>query len=55
MLSELQRDLMDVGFQAIGIETKEESREVIKQWLPGSKAEDFVVSANITAVKRIGI
>jgi arsenite methyltransferase len=30
---------------------KEESREVIKQWLPGSGAEDFVVSANVSARK----
>jgi len=30
---------------------KEESRDIIKQWLPGSGAEDYVVSAEITAEK----
>ena len=30
---------------------KAESREFIKDWLPGSGAEDFVVSANVTATK----
>ena len=30
---------------------KEESKEFIKDWLPGSGAEDYVVSANVTAYK----
>lgn len=34
------------------IDIKEESKEVIKQWLPGSSAEDFVVSANVRAIKK---
>jgi len=38
-------------FEEIAIEIKEESREVIAQWMPGSGAEDFVVSANIEAKK----
>ena len=33
----------------------QESREFIKDWLPGSGAEDFVVSANVTAVKPMTI
>lgn len=43
--------LARAGFENIHIEPKEESRAVISQWLPGSGAEDFVVSANITARK----
>lgn len=39
------------GFTDIIVDIKEESREVIKQWLPGSGAENFVVSANISALK----
>jgi hypothetical protein len=35
----------------IEIEAKEESKHVISQWLPGSKAEEYVVSAGITAMK----
>jgi len=43
--------LKDAGFTNIQVKIKEESREVIKQWLPGSGAEDYVVSAEITAEK----
>lgn len=43
--------LADAGFREIKLKIKEESREVIKQWLPGSGAEDFVVGAEITARK----
>lgn len=39
------------GFTAIAIVPKPESREVIKQWIPGSGAEDFVVAANVSAIK----
>ncbi len=46
--------LTGLGFQDVKIEIKEESREVIKQWLPGSGAENFVVSANISAIKPRG-
>lgn len=43
--------LADAGFEAIEIRVKEESREFIKDWAPGSRAEDYVASAEITAVK----
>lgn len=43
--------MTDARFERISIEVKEESRDVIAQWMPGSGAEDFVVSANITAYK----
>jgi hypothetical protein len=49
----LNQYLSDAGFVDIQIEIKEESREVIKQWLPGSNAEDYVVSANISARKKM--
>jgi len=35
----------------VSVVVKEESRKVISQWLPGSGAEDFVVSANIVGNK----
>jgi len=47
----LDEYLRKAGFRDIKVEQKEESREVIKQWLPGSGAEDYVVSAEITARK----
>lgn len=52
-ISLLKGDLLGAGFRSdsISIEEKEESRETIKQWLPGSEAENFIVSANVSAVK----
>ena len=43
--------LVDAGFTDVRVVEKAESREFIKDWLPGSGAEDFVVSANVTATK----
>jgi len=43
--------LLEAGFDRVDIFLKEQSREVIKEWIPGSGAEDFIVSANITAWK----
>ena len=41
--------LEDAGFVDIRITLKPESREFIREWLPGSGAEDFIVSAIIEA------
>lgn len=43
--------LSGAGFVDVRLDLKEESREVIKQWMPGSGAENYVVSANISGVK----
>lgn len=43
--------LVDAGFADVRVEEKVESREFIKHWMPGSGAEDYVVSANVTAYK----
>jgi arsenite methyltransferase len=48
---ELTNYLASAGFVNIEIVPKEESKHVISQWLPGSRAEDYVVSAGIKAVK----
>ena len=37
----------------IRIDLRKESREMIKTWAPGQKAEDFVISALIEAVKPV--
>lgn len=47
----MDEHLAAAGFNDVNVEVKPESREVIKQWMPGSGAEDFVVSAAITATK----
>lgn len=48
---ELKHILTSVGFTDIVIETQENSRMFIKDWVPGSDAENFVISAKIKAVK----
>ncbi len=39
------------GFEDIRVAVKEESREFIRDWLPGSGVENYVASASIEAVK----
>jgi arsenite methyltransferase len=48
---ELEAILHRRGFAEIRIKPKAESRTFIRDWMPGSKIEDYVVSANIEAVK----
>ena len=49
---ETLHDMMQqAGFKNITIEPKDESREFIKDWAPGSKIENYVVSASIQATK----
>lgn len=43
--------LREAGFEQIRIEEKQESRAVIEQWMPGTGAEKYVVSATIEAKK----
>ena len=39
------------GFEAVVVQEKPASKSFIASWLPGSGAEEFVVSANVTATK----
>lgn len=50
-IEDLQKILEQTGFMDIVIETQEESRSFIKDWVPGSDAENYVVSAKIKAIK----
>lgn len=50
-MSDLKHMLSAAGFSKIAIDIKERSREVVKQWIPGSGAEDYVINANISAFK----
>mmetsp|Transcript_8931 Transcript_8931/g.23142 ORF Transcript_8931/g.23142 Transcript_8931/m.23142 type:complete len:144 (-) Transcript_8931:491-922(-) len=43
--------MRNVGFTDVAIEEKTESAEFIKDWMPGSGAEKYVVSAYVTARK----
>lgn len=43
--------LAEAGFETVEITVRPESREFIRDWLPGSGVEDYVASATIEAVK----
>jgi len=48
---ETERMLKQAGFSKIRIDVNEQSKEFIKDWFPGSGAENVVRSATIEAVK----
>lgn len=50
-IDELKNILTKAGFIDIEIEPQEASRMFIKEWVPGSDAENYVISAKIKAVK----
>jgi arsenite methyltransferase len=39
------------GFENINIAPKDSSRSFIREWLPGKRVEDYLVSATIEALK----
>ena len=51
LIDELQALLEAAGFRSILISPKSESREFIRDWVPGSDVADYVVSAYIEAVR----
>jgi SAM-dependent methyltransferase len=51
MIDDIEKMLKEAGFQDIKIKPKDESREIIRDWVPGKNAGDYVVSAYIEAVK----
>jgi arsenite methyltransferase len=51
LIGDLKRMLTMAGFSQIRIEPKYESKSFIREWAPGRKIEDFVVSATIQARK----
>lgn len=48
---EVEKILKGAGFEKIKIKPKDESRNFIRDWAPGSKIENYVVSATIEASK----
>ena len=50
-IAELERMLRASGFNDIKIAPKDSSRSFIREWLPGKRIEDYLVSATIEAVK----
>jgi SAM-dependent methyltransferase len=51
LIEELEDYMRSAGFSDIRIEPKEDSREFIKDWVPGKSIQDYVVSASIEAIK----
>lgn len=45
----IRAHLQAAGFQSVKVDVKPESREFIRDWLPGSGVEDYVASATIEA------
>ena len=50
-ISELTEMIEAAGFREVRIHPKDGSREFIREWAPGRRIEDYVVSATIEAVK----
>lgn len=50
-ITDLQGMLQASGFEEIKIAPKDSSRSFIREWLPGKRIEDYLVSATIEAVK----
>jgi len=50
-ISQLEEMLVDAGFIDIRIEALDASKKIIHEWLPGRSIDDYVLSANIEAVK----
>jgi arsenite methyltransferase len=48
-ISDLEKMMRDAGFEGIRIAPKDTSRSFIREWLPGKKIDDYLVSATIEA------
>ncbi len=51
LLTDIEDMLKEAGFSEIEVKPKDESREFIRNWMPGGNIEDYVVSATIQAIK----
>jgi len=51
LIEDIETMLKEAGFTQIRITPRDESRDFIRDWAPGSGVEDYVVSAYIEAVK----
>jgi len=50
-IADLEQMLRKSGFKQVKITPKDSSRSFIREWLPGKRIEDYLVSATIEAVK----
>jgi hypothetical protein len=52
-VEKIRHMLQKAGFTDIRMTPKDNSREILSSWVPGSKAEDYVASYIIEATKQI--
>lgn len=52
VVADTERMLREAGFEDVTIELRGDSRSLVEGWAPGQRAEDYVASAQIQAVKR---
>src|SRR2546421_4002834 len=50
-IADVEQMLRNSGFRDIKIAPKDSSRSFIREWLPGKRIEDYLISATIEAVK----
>jgi len=50
-INEVKEMLRNAGFKMVRVTPKDESKKFISEWAPGTNVTDYVVSANIEAVK----
>lgn len=51
LIEDVEQMLLAAGFASIRIQPKDASKTFIREWVPGTKIEDYLVSATIEAVK----
>ena len=51
LIEDVEQMLRAAGFTAICIQPKDESKTFIREWVPGTRIEDYLVSATIEGVK----
>ena len=50
-IDEIEKMLETAGFVNIDIKPKDESKKFIREWAPGTKIADYILSATIEAIK----
>lgn len=50
-ITDIEEMLADRGFEQIAVRPKDESKDFIQNWVPGSNIEEYVISASIEALK----
>ena len=52
-IDRMERTVRDARFDAVRITPKDQSRELIREWVPGRQLEDYVVSVYVEGKKPI--